>query len=109
MVLTQQQMSIDEEMDPASDEEDSTAVPAAAAINPPPPLLHSPLSLEPRKRRFQSTKSIAEVAMVDDGGVDDLLRRVVGQLQSDGHIFLTDAAAILQKKHTGRALDKILA
>jgi len=107
-------MSIDEEMDPASDEEDSTAVPAAAAINPPPPLLHSPLSLEPRKRRFQSTKStsdgtLAEVAMVDDGGVDDLLRRVVGQLQSDGHIFLTDAAAILQKKHTGRALDKILA
>src|SRR6185312_14070497 len=104
-------MSIDEAS--MSGEEANTIVPAAAAINPP-PLLHSPPPPELRKRRFQSTASIsdgtlAEVAMADDGGVDDLLRRVVGRLQSDGHIVLKDAAAILQKKHTGRALDKILA
>lgn len=111
VVLTQQQMTIDEDMDPASDEEDSAAVPAAAAINP--PRFGSQTPSAPRKRRYQKSPSavegtLAEVAVGGEDGVGEMLGDVVERLQGNGHIYLTEAATVLQKKHTGRALDKIL-
>jgi hypothetical protein len=104
-------MSADEGMEPAQEVDDEAADPAPASINP--LLSESQLLPVKRKRSFRSMTSssestLAEITSAGEETVDKLMLDVVESLQSEGYILLTDAAKILQKRHTGRALDKML-
>lgn len=66
-----------------------------------------------RKRRFQSVTSASAATLRDvtTGSVDvgGALREVAEHIQRKGYVHLTQAAEILQKRHTGRALEKLIA
>jgi len=96
-------MSVDEAMSEATPEEEAPETP--------PPAMPLQAAAE-RKWTFRCMTSLnngtlAAISPSGEGGVGEQLYAVAERVQSGGYIYLTEAALLLGKKHTTRALEKI--
>ncbi len=101
--LTCAKMQVDEAMIDAAPEEDAPATP---------PLVLAPQAPAEGKRPFRhmaspSNAKLAKISASGEGGVGEQLYAVAQRVQTHGYIYLTEAALLLGKKHTTRALEKI--
>ena len=76
----------------------------------------APIPLVGSRKRFQVTTSavggtlaaVAHASLESDEAVADVYREVAQRILSNGYLSLTEAAEVLEKKHTGRALEKLM-
>lgn len=103
-------MQDDEVMGEADEPDEVASEPADDSIN---PLPSSPAPVRDKgSKRFRVTTSSAAGTLAavarDKEGAAKPYREVAQRILSDGYLRLVEAADLLGKKHTGRALEKLL-